>query len=337
MPQEELPDTRGIVEIYNDNSNHLLQYVGSYDAPFFRYFAKEQVWASDVDGRQYIAFADHKILFESYSLEKDSDSILQAGAQVKLVSRLHVFFEAIEKNYNISIRLVAEDGREVWREQGWPANRPTSIWAPSVLWFDTRIVTIPIDTPAGIYRLDLSFVDPETHELLPAIAVPSGEYLGEMVPIGIVTVGDVEGRPAHTFPDPLQLDGKVALVGMAPAPSVVSPVITRGESLHIELAWQALAEMDQDYTGFVHLLDAEGRLVAQDDHPPRNGFLPTSIWRDGLVITDGYRLAVPPDASPGPYSLVAGMYDLESGVRLPIRQGGEITGDSILLLSVAVR
>jgi hypothetical protein len=151
-------------------------------------------------------------------------------------------------------------------------------------------------------------------------------------------VGEVEARPAHTFSEPAQLDGKVALVGVTPAPDENSSLVaSRGESLNIELFWQALAKMDRDYTGFVHLLDANGRLVAQNDHQPRNGFLPTSIWREGLVLSDTYTIPVPQEASPGKYTLVAGMYDLESGVRLPIWQRGEIAGDSILLMGVDVR
>jgi hypothetical protein len=89
--------------------------------------------------------------------------------------------------------------------------------------------------------------------------------------------------------------------------------------------------MELDYTGFVHLLDGDGNLVAQHDHQPRNGFLPTSIWRGGLVISDAYTIVVPQEARPGTYSLVAGMYDLKSGVRLSVRHDGQNVGDSVVL------
>jgi hypothetical protein len=309
-PIEKTFSTRGIVEVYQGMSDHFLQYVGAYESPFFQYFSKEQAWTSRSELKRYTAFLDNKILFEGYDLEKDT--ALRPGEQVRMTSRVHVFFEAVDKNYNISLRLVAEeDGKEVWREQGWPANRPTSIWAPTVLWFDTRTLTIPADAPVGFYRLDLSFVDPDSHELLPAFAVPAGMYLGEMVPVGYLTVGEVESRPAHAFPKPVQLAGKAALVGLTPAPDQTGSLpASRGEPLNIQLFWQALAEMDRDYTGFVHLLDTEG---------------------------DGYTIVMPEDTSPGTYSLVAGMYDLQSGVRLPIVQNGENVGDSVLLAHVEVR
>jgi hypothetical protein len=89
--------------------------------------------------------------------------------------------------------------------------------------------------------------------------------------------------------------------------------------------------MDIEYTGFVHLLGPNGALVAQDDQPPRNGFLPTTIWQPDLIISDRYTIVVPLDAETGTYSLVAGMYDLASGERLPVSQDGMLTGDSVLL------
>ncbi len=339
VPREGFVEARGILEVYQGLPTYFLQYVGSYQSPFFQHFAKEQAWTSYPGQKSYIAFADNKILFESYQLSKESG--LKAGEEVQIMSNLHVFFTAIEKNYHISLRLVAEEGderergeQEVWKEQGWPENRPTSIWAPTVQWFDTRTITIPADTPAGIYRLDLSFVDPESQELLPAFAMPVGKYLGEMVPIGYVTVGEIESRPTSLFAQPAELDGKVALLGVTPAPK---PVVVRGESLNLELFWQTMTEMDSNYTGFVHLIDEDGALIAQHDHLPRNGFLPTTIWKEGLVVADGYTIVVPEDANPGVYTLVAGMYDLENGARLQVWQNGINVGDSVQLAQIEVQ
>lgn len=43
MPNSEIPDeTRGIVEIYRSRPQYFMQYVGSYESPFFQYVAKEQ-------------------------------------------------------------------------------------------------------------------------------------------------------------------------------------------------------------------------------------------------------------------------------------------------------
>ena len=324
LPNDPTINTRGIVEVYLGLPDYFLQYVGSFESPFFQYFSKEKNWVSQADQDDFIAFADKTILFESYELEKE-DGLL-AGEQHPLISKLHVFFRKIDTNYNISLRLVSEAGIEIWKEQGWPENRPTSIWAPSTTWFDTRKLTIPEGTPPGIYRLDLSFVDPVARDLLPAFAMPSAKFLGQIVPIGFITVGEIEEPPKRLLAQPAQLDGKVALVGTTPLPE--QPV-SAGQSLQIELIWEAMAEMDLDYTGFVQLIAADGTLVAQNDHQPRYGFLPTTIWREGVTIADPYTLVIPPETSADSYSLIAGMYDLESGVRLPISMDGKAMGNSI--------
>jgi len=82
----------------------------------------------------------------------------------------------------------------------------------------------------------------------------------------------------------------------------------------ITLAWQAIAATAVDYTGFVHLLDAGGDLVAQTDRPPAG--YPTSDWRPGEIIIDHFRVDLPSNMSPGTYPLRTGFYDPATVARL---------------------
>ena len=82
----------------------------------------------------------------------------------------------------------------------------------------------------------------------------------------------------------------------------------------ITLAWKAVVATPVDYTGFVHLLDANGELAAQTDRPP-TGY-PTSDWRPGEIIIDHFRVELPPDMLPGTYRLRTGFYDPATVVRL---------------------
>jgi hypothetical protein len=75
--------------------------------------------------------------------------------------------------------------------------------------------------------------------------------------------------------------------------------------------------MDRDYTVFVHLLDPDGSLVAQDDGPPVKGHYPTSLWAPGEVIIDPRSISLK-ELPSGAYQLRAGMYLLETGDRLPV-------------------
>jgi hypothetical protein len=109
-----------------------------------------------------------------------------------------------------------------------------------------------------------------------------------------------------------------------------------GGQIYLTLYWQALGKIEEDYTVFTHLLDSEGRLRVQKDNPPVSGLLPTSAWEVGEFIQDRYILSLAPDVPPGEYQLEIGMYQLETGQRLEVREGPEEEGDRILLGAVEV-
>jgi hypothetical protein len=101
-----------------------------------------------------------------------------------------------------------------------------------------------------------------------------------------------------------------------------------GQTLTITLFWQANGRPSQDYTVFVHLLDRAGNQAAGADGPPQNGDFPTGWWRSGDLIKDGHLMLIPADLPAGEYTLSLGLYDPQTGQRLP-RQDGQ--GDTIRL------
>jgi hypothetical protein len=109
-----------------------------------------------------------------------------------------------------------------------------------------------------------------------------------------------------------------------------------GQTLHLTLYWQALAEMDESYTVFTHLLNNKDRIWGQEDSVPANGTLPTCCWVKDEIIADKYEISIQPDAPPGQYVIEVGMYRLETGQRLEVRGGLEGRGDRILLDAVEV-
>ena len=87
--------------------------------------------------------------------------------------------------------------------------------------------------------------------------------------------------------------------------------------VHLTLHWQGLKKPGQDYTAFVHLLDASGQVVAQKDAQPLDGKYPTSIWDAGEIVKDEYDLTIPSGAR-APFSIEIGMYEQPSLKRLPV-------------------
>lgn len=81
-----------------------------------------------------------------------------------------------------------------------------------------------------------------------------------------------------------------------------------GDQLRVTLYWEALAPVARDYTAFVHVLDAGGNLVAQQDRPPAG--YPTSDWRPGEIVVDTYVVDLPPAAADATYRLETGFYYL---------------------------
>lgn len=89
-----------------------------------------------------------------------------------------------------------------------------------------------------------------------------------------------------------------------------------GEEMDVTLAWHALQRPPARYTGFVHLEDAQGRVVAQDDHEPKQGTYPTTSWAQDELVRDSFRLKIPANLPTGEYLLRAGWYETESQDRL---------------------
>lgn len=88
-------------------------------------------------------------------------------------------------------------------------------------------------------------------------------------------------------------------------------------SATITMTWQALQKIPYDATMFVHLMDAQGNLLAQRDRQPLDGRFPTSCWLPGQVITDVVSLDFPSETS-GNLRIVAGMYTWPSLERLEV-------------------
>jgi 4-amino-4-deoxy-L-arabinose transferase-like glycosyltransferase len=164
-------------------------------------------------------------------------------------------------------------------------------------------------------------------------------------------------RASHEWSDSLQLilygtgRGEVAAAPNVQVPATIDDGSVRflgyhlpsgdwhaGDILPLSLFWRSIESPEADYAIFVHLLAADGRLLAQNDSPPGGGTLPTSSWNPRETIVDRRGLLLPGDLAPGRYVLRLGLYLPSSGERLSVQQPGNgASDDGLILGEVLVR
>ncbi len=91
----------------------------------------------------------------------------------------------------------------------------------------------------------------------------------------------------------------------------------------VSLVWKALnaAPIEQDYVVSVQVLNAEGRLIGQSDHPP--GHIPTSSWVSGEYIEDRHEVIFR-EAVHGEGRAIVVLYDAASQKRLLTSEGRDV-------------
>jgi len=100
--------------------------------------------------------------------------------------------------------------------------------------------------------------------------------------------------------------------------AVTARTVEPGGVVRFTLYWQARAPIERDYVVFAHVLDEQGRIRGQQDNQPRGGTFPTRAWTPGEWVVDVYEVVLDASVSDGVGVLEVGMYDAETGVRLPV-------------------
>jgi hypothetical protein len=143
---------------------------------------------------------------------------------------------------------------------------------------------------------------------------------------------DTRSLPASVRPAQVNLADQLGVLGY----DLVTPRLTPGERFTVNVYWQALGPMSEGYVGFLHLIGADGQLVAQDDHELGRGVYRTLAWQPDEVIREKYEWVTPPDAPRGEYTLRLGAYRFPEIKRLPVRASSLPAQDDVITLD-AVR
>ncbi len=192
---------------------------------------------------------------------------------------------------------------------------PTSLWQRGAIVPDTFVVQVPNEAHAGKYRMEVGLLDRIAFDrLLPLRGAQDRLFLDPIV----VTNGPVNpNRVAHPLTARFGDPSWTTLIGY----DLSQSPFHAGETVHLTLYWRAEQAAPRDYSLFVHLYDAQGRLKAQQDSQPENGNAPTSWWQPGDLLDDPHDLTLPAGLPAGTYHLAVGMYEPASGGRLPLLDG----------------
>lgn len=177
----------------------------------------------------------------------------------------------------------------------------------------------------GAYRVELVTFrlpswDTQPVRLEPGRDGPTGRLFLEPVLIAPAAATPARGAtPSRVIA--ASFGGQIELLG-------VDRLVRGPDTLELDLLWRAQRAPEHDYSVFVHVLDAGGRLIAQSDGFPWKGANPTTAWEPGQPVPDSYRLPLPVGWG-GPLRVIAGLYRLDTGERLPT-----VGGDSVELARI---
>jgi len=240
----------------------------------------------------------------------------------------------MEEDYSVFVHLLGADDLVLSQRDTYPGlgSYPTSLWEPGDAIADRYVLAVPqaVLAPSeatievGLYRLwdstRLRVLDEQ------------GRDRGDNVRFGRVTIQRSE---AGGIPNPVyfNLGDKIALVGYDLDRTAAAP----GEAFRLTLYWEALSEMELNYSVTTQVLGDADVKWAQKDGWPQRGDAPTSTWKVAQVIEDTYELQVAEDAPNGAYDLQVGVYLGETGERLSVLgEGGHVQGNRVLLGKVRV-
>jgi len=173
---------------------------------------------------------------------------------------------------------------------------PLAQWQPGDRLRSETILRLPADLPAGRYTWRLQWGDREVNAGEIQVNAPERSFVAPEMETAVNTpFGDV-----------------ATLLGVS---------VTPASTLRVTLAWRAERETPVSYRVFVHLIDEAGQIITQSDGEPAHWGRPTTGWLTGEVVLDEHELVLPATLPDGPLSLRVGLYDPETGERLPAATG----------------
>jgi hypothetical protein len=216
-----------------------------------------------------------------------------------------------QANYSVFLHLDAPNGRTFATvDEVSPEDIPTGNWPPGLYLRNPLRLKLPADLPPIRYHLTAGLYNRETGQRL---AIQADRTLFQLGSVWLAA------------PSP-PLSNQEPLASFGPHISLHQAILTADS---LTLVWQTNQPIVQNYSIFVHALDAKDNLLGQADGVPYQGLYPLPDWRPGQFISDFRSL----DLSQQPARVAIGIYDPTTGQRLPAfdAEGKPLPNDSFSL------
>ena len=240
---------------------------------------------------------------------------LLAGTELAVTLFLRSTVDLLPER-QLYLSLLDAQGAGVGGYEGWPLPAyPTQTWPPQAVVQLPVAFFLPGTLPTGDYRLVTGWLDPATGAKTPPVALGA-------VAIRQRSATFERPQPGVAIAAPTLLGSHAYLIGydwVESTPNV----------LDLRLHWEVVQPLLPPHHIFVHADDAAGVTHAQQDGPPvtADGAAPTGSWQPGEYLTTVHRLALPT----GEFTVRVGLYEPETGVRLPVTVASQPAGDSVIL------
>ena len=239
-----------------------------------------------------------------YSISSDN---VRPGDTIT-VDLLWEALDETDQNYLVFVKLYRQ-GSEVSSRDTFPGrgNYATSLWRKGDMFIDRHRISVPQELESP----DVLLLAAGLFDLTPMRPLLVDNQAG----VEFVTLAEIdvrickpdhldEGNPTEVvIGDLFRLDRYQISQTKEPAQIVVS------------LEVSVLQQPELDYTFFVQLTRND-KIISQGDRQPFDDSCPTGIWREGEKYVFDLTLPLPPNAPPGEYKLIGGMYQLENFERL---------------------
>jgi hypothetical protein len=248
---------------------------------------------------------------------------MEAGWGIVATDLTWVVSDPPSEPYQIGLRM--RDGAGwVWAQHDSPPLAglvPFSEWPVGEPQVDRHGLLVPAGTPPGEYQVTLRVYRSEDTAVLP-VTFEGGS--GGEVTLGTVRVVRPESPPpveALDIEQPLEVDlyrrpghgadPELRFLGFSLSGG---PVLQPGETIEVELFWQALAAPGEDWMPRLQLVDADGNVVAEKTEKPVMGGYPTAWWHAGELVRDPHVLPIPARVPPGSYRLTVSLIRAADGL-----------------------